>query len=682
MKKALLALLFSTAICFGQSPYNQSIYPAQSFTATAQTGAVIALNGATGSSGSSFGAGTITVAATSLTTATFAVQGSSDGGLTYFALPITPVAVGASQGATVTATAAGLYQVSLVGITHVKFVTSGTFTASGLTLTLTATPQVTVSRSGSGGGAASGGVALLPGTPNVVYSFVASSDQAGTTVHDISGSSNNASISQAVTGATSYWTGTGLTFGAQVTGTAAFLPLGLLSDQSYCISVYIPYYGTAGSSSVNAVSLLGQNASPLGWNVTANFVYGAGVYQDVINGGGGSLTQAQLPQETGFHTKCLVMATGQNDHLYVDGVEIAYQSQTGNRTWTTNAMALGFPSTVNSTAVFYYFAGWQAALSAAQIQQASFAMTAAVATRGVPVVPPSIWSTKSVIHTQGDSITCCSGAITTQWYPTLLSVNSGYSSVVNEGEPGFPVMSFAEAARWRDTPACNSGGQPSLITIFGGTNDGLFGATAQVTFNAIQSDVNVLKSAGCQVGVATMLSRTALDTFKDQLNPLIRAGAANGGYFLIDTASSPNLGCDGCNTNTTYFNTDDTHPTNAGQTILGAEFSNAINAYGIGAASSSNPTPYVNTATLLSSDRFVNAVPTAATTYTMPDCLGVTGAQYQINNFSAGANTITFTGKASEAITGSTTLAQNGVAIFRATLISQAAAGCGWLRVQ
>jgi hypothetical protein len=41
-----------------------------------------------------------------------------------------------------------------------------------------------------------------------------------------------------------------------------------------------------------------------------------------------------------------------------------------------------------------------------------------------------------------------------------------------------------------------------------------------------------------------------------------------------------------------------------------------------------------------------------------------------------------FSGKASEAITGLATLAQNGTAKFQANLISQAAGGCGWTRVQ
>lgn len=680
--KALLAVLLFSVGCFAQSgsPYNQTIYPAQFFTATSQTGAAIQLNGQTNAStiGSSYGAGTITVTATTLTTATFAVMGSSDNGKTYFALPITPVAAGSSAAGTATATANGLYQVSLVGITHVKFVTSGTFTATGLSLTLTATPNVTISHAGGSSGGQSSLVANLPGSPHVVYTFT---DQAGTTVKDSSGNSLNGTINRASDGGNNYWTGTGLTFGAQSAQTQLAVPAANLADQTYCFAVYIPYYGNTGQNNINGVLMM-TDTSNHGWSATANFVYGAGVYQDVVVVN--SNTQAALPlQETGYHTKCLLFQSGQNDRLFLDGVEISYQSRSNiNAGFQTGNWYLGLQTGAQDTITYYYYASWAAVLTPAQIQQASFAMTQAVSARGVPIVPPSIPTAVAALHTQGDSITCCAGASTTEWYPSLLSLTATYT-VLNEGMPGFPVMSFAEAARWRDTPSCNSGGSKSLVTIFGGTNDGLFGASAAVTFAAIQADVNILTSYGCQVGVATMLSRTGLDTFKDQLNPLIRTGAANGGYFLIDTASSTFLGADGAYANTTYFNTDQTHPTNAGQVILGALFSNAINAYGNGAASLSNPTVYSsNTVTMVSGDRVSTIIPTGAATATLPDCLGVTGTRYQVFNASAGANTITFSGKASEAITGSATLAQNTTAIFQAQLISQAAAGCGWLRAQ
>lgn len=671
--------------CFAQSgsPYSNNVFPAQSFTATAQTGAVIQLNGQQ----ISYGAGTITVTGTALTTVTFAVQGSSDGGVTYYALPISAVASpGTTPTTTVTATASGLYQVSLVGITHVKFVTSGTFTATSVSLALTATPNFAISRNGgSSSGGTSAGVALLPGAPNVVYSFVATGDQAGSTLHDVSGNSTNATLT---TSPAPVWTGTGLSFNNS-SGTAAQLPASLNVDRTFCASVFAPFY-TNSNGGTNASVILANSGINGSWSAVGHDFgsgYGVQLYQPyaLINGGAGAFTGA-TPPVSGFHTFCWVQGLSGNstvDRLFTDGQEMIYSFQNASGgTITAGNWTMGAFGGLNSFLTFYYFAGWTAQLTPAQIQQASLAMNAAVQARGVLIAPLTSPTNVPKLLAVGDSITCCGGSATTVWWPSNLSINSAYSAVTNEGISGFSAFAISGAASWRDTPQCYTGGQRTTVILFAGTNDlAIFGFTAAQTMNSIQSYVNYLRNAGCQVGVGTMLSRVGADASKDALNPIIRNGSVNGGYFVVDFASQPLVGADGAFAGAD-FNADQVHPNNAGQVLNGASASNAVNAYGIGAASAANPTPYVNTATMLSADRFVNAVPTAATTYTLPDCLGVTGAQYQIANNSLGANTITFAGKASEAITGSATLAQSTVARFQATLISQAAAGCGWLRVQ
>lgn len=157
------------------SPYSQSVWPAQTFTATNQTGSTIQLNGLQVSStvGSSFASGTLTVTGTSLTTVTFAVQGSSDNGATFYALPIYTVASPTSTPTTtVTATGNGIYQVSLAGITHVRIVTSGTFTATNVSIVFTSSPNAGVAKNGSNGGGS------LPNAPGVGYAPV--STAAGT----------------------------------------------------------------------------------------------------------------------------------------------------------------------------------------------------------------------------------------------------------------------------------------------------------------------------------------------------------------------------------------------------------------------------------------------------------------------------------------------------------------------
>lgn len=521
-------------------------------------------------------------------------------------------------------------------------------------------------------------VAQLPGTPFHVFSFVAPGDQTGLIVHDISGNGHNATISSTCTPG-NCWTGTGFTFANQTTGSAVTTVMAAATNQVHCATLYIPFYGTVGSNNTPNQLILSTGGGH-GWTATETGAqaYGTQVFQDVINNGGGTTLDA-LPVESGFHTRCIEFRSGQTNRIFIDGIETGYASTSTDvfsGTWQ-----FAFVLSNNFSGIFYYYAAWNSVITDAQILQASLAMNAAVAARGVQTTPVNLLTGKTTLHAQGDSITCCGGTGST-WYPALISVSAVYGTPVNEGYPGAPVLTFAEAAKWRDTPTCNSGNQPSLVTIFGGTNDGLFGATAQTTYNYIMYDVSVLRAAGCQVGVATMLSRTAEDTFKNQLNPLIRAGSAIGGYFVIDTAAVPLLGADGAFSGGD-FSGDNVHPNQTGQNAIGAVFSNAINAYGIGSASLANPSVYSsNAVTMASADRFATIIPTAAATATLPDCLGVTGAVYQIFNASAGANTITFSGLASEAITGSATLAQNVAGRFQATLISQTAGGCGWQRIQ
>lgn len=110
-------------------------YAAEVFTANSTTGATINTGG--------LASGTIIAFGTGLTTATWQIQGSNDGGTHWTnlvtvaypttTLPITTVAN--SQ----TTTATTLYLVNLAGFTNVRFATtSGTFTATSFSLKLTA----------------------------------------------------------------------------------------------------------------------------------------------------------------------------------------------------------------------------------------------------------------------------------------------------------------------------------------------------------------------------------------------------------------------------------------------------------------------------------------------------------------------------------------------------------------
>lgn len=104
-----------------------------------QTSTAIHLGSSNGASGS-YSVGVITVTGLGLVTATFGVQGSADGGATYVPINVSAILTPGTKATTATVTTASLYQVSLQGLTHIRFVTSGTFTAISISLTLTASP--------------------------------------------------------------------------------------------------------------------------------------------------------------------------------------------------------------------------------------------------------------------------------------------------------------------------------------------------------------------------------------------------------------------------------------------------------------------------------------------------------------------------------------------------------------
>lgn len=109
-------------------------YAAQTFTAASQTGATINTGGLT--------SGTIVAYGTALTTATWQIQASNDGGAHWFNLPtaaLPTTALPSTLAASQTTTATTLYLVNVAGFTNVRFATtSGTFTATNLSLKLTA----------------------------------------------------------------------------------------------------------------------------------------------------------------------------------------------------------------------------------------------------------------------------------------------------------------------------------------------------------------------------------------------------------------------------------------------------------------------------------------------------------------------------------------------------------------
>jgi len=110
------------------------------------------------------------------------------------------------------------------------------------------------------------------------------------------------------------------------------------------------------------------------------------------------------------------------------------------------------------------------------------------------------------------------------------------------------------------------------LVLFAGTND-IFnsGYTGTQTYGYFQTYISARLSAGWlphQIVVATMLPRGSSDTDRTTYNADLVNGATTYGYALARLDLDSNIGCFGCQSNITYYNSDAIHPNNTGQQII------------------------------------------------------------------------------------------------------------------
>ena len=276
-----------------------------------------------------------------------------------------------------------------------------------------------------------------------------------------------------------------------------------------------------------------------------------------------------------------------------------------------------------------------------------------VAERGVPTAPVNALLNSPQLHCIGDSITYGEDA-STNWCSNLTLTRQPSYTVNNWGVPSALLQDETGSEANRVGQQCITAQGPAIAIVFSGTNDFLSSATPQQVVSNYMGEVQTLKKSGCEVFVATMLSRdysgVDYDSDKDAFDAqLLSQAKAMGADGVVDFAADPNLGADGAYASTTWF-ADQTHPTTAGQVRLGQIASNALNYYfGYTAAQPNVVTS--TTYTLASGDDFVTAAPMANAAYTMPDCIGPSGGTYTISNPQS-SFTLTVQGGSSQPING------------------------------
>lgn len=558
-----------------------------------------------------------------------------------------------------------------------------------------AVPPGSGAGSGSGTSSQTSGATLLAGA-TADFRFL---DATGGTAADSSGNGNNATLSAGASAPT--WTSTGLVFSPQQ-GVA--LPAALNGTQSFFAAVYINSVTPATPVNQYPV-LLSSSTGGGGFNLmyafsTSSGQFIPGVYAPTLYVSNQHMTEAPNLL-SGFHVLGVVLGTGSGsvDHIYVDGTEVATYTAQGSSAGVQSSGSLyvgssgvnpwgssGFDGTV------YRLRTYPFAVGAADVKTITGAIRNEIALRGVATAPQPVQLAVPQLHAVGDSITFGRG-ISNPW-PSLLSLaNQPAYTVSNWGVVGVPLQAITGSDPNRVAPRCQSSAGPTVAVVFAGTNDfGLgSGLTATQVLSYLTGEVQTLKQAGCKVFVGTMLSRggndatggTSFDADKDAYDALIlQQWTMIGADGVVDFAAAPQLGADGAYAGS-YFQSDQVHPTQAGQALLAAAASNALNyAFGYGVLSPHAVTalPYSMTA----GDGTVNLGGVgSAGALTLPDCTGQSGAVYRIANPQSTYAVTVKPLNVNQLINGlpfgtAVTVPANGTLLLRDVPNQKSVSGCHW----
>lgn len=216
----------------------------------------------------------------------------------------------------------------------------------------------------------------------------------------------------------------------------------------------------------------------------------------------------------------------------------------------------------------YYVAVYNRALAAWEIASNATYLAETMAKRGVPV---SIGGTDQIdeVVLDGDSL---SAALA---WPTPFMV--GTFAITDQGFIGGGITNPGIAFGTTDIdPIFRINATRNVDIEWYGSNDPGNGYVNEVA--GIANYCRQRHAAGWKCIVTTSISRTGQETYKDNLNNLMRADWPQFADGLVDMAANVNLGADGACSNTTYFQIDCIHLTTFSNTnLVGYNFVHAFN---------------------------------------------------------------------------------------------------------
>lgn len=562
----------------------------------------------------------------------------------------------------------------------------------------------------------------LPGNLIAYYDM---HDCSGTTVSDVSGNANNATIQTTGLGTAPSWNANcTLNFpgGSNVPTSAGYM--GVLTPAATITAKTVVVCGafSYGNGYVGQQAILG-NTNPVGKEVStgAGFVNAPGT-SVVMGSTGGTYYDGALdplPVTPG----CVAVVYGVSptlDQIYWNGQLTTYKSiPGGSGFWPTptgsaglnetGQYVIGAESYTTSTRYTSQIQGtvgaagfWNTQLTANDVQQQYQTWLSYNTAHGISITSPAAAYTSIPLNPAtiqipcyGDSITFALGLSAADAYCTY-AVAQGMLSTLGTAQAiarGVTAEPAADGYLRATASAFQFGAKPYVATFFEGTNDGCNASNITNTGALVTYYTKLATAIHAKRGVlivGTMLSRIACDAWKNTLNPIIRNLAAQGVIDgIFDSATDPRLGANGAFANPsstacaggTCFQSDGIHPTAAGQHIIAQYWANAI-MYATSTVNQTSEVGVLASHQILPRERWIGVQSVSATTQTLPDCNGLTGANFGILAPASGG-TITVAGFSGQAITGTTSLpAGTPPVVYQATLASQTTPACGWTQTQ
>jgi len=527
--------------------------------------------------------------------------------------------------------------------------------------------------------------------PNVTMELPLT-EGSGTTAHDVSGNNNDATFCKS--GSAPVWASSGLMFSEAPGAADACLDTPLNAWGS--IFVYAcPYPGAFPNNFLNPTAnvltlsgLWGPTTTTDGIGFLANLggsYYG--IAPTLFKYASDTYTTRSSQVNGGCHVYAVTLGTAA-DHIYVDGVEQSYGAQAADAgvAATVGHYQLGCDAGCAGGhdfqgAVNYVVVG-SPQYTADQVTAESNYILQKVSPRGVGNFPLGTF-TGDYIVAVGDSLSANRHGSSPPWFE-LLSTADAYTTTSLAIDR---MLAKDMVAMWpnRENSYFSTRAAKQYCHIWAGTNDISDAFTAAAVWPDLMTLGKECIASGGTPIIATMISRTGLDTEKNELNALIRAGWQQAGFAALnDLAEYPALGADGAYANGTYFYTDGIHLTgpngecdlSSGYSIVCHAVSNIVNL--LDGSTARSPVTLMATGSI-GYNRFVSAAPRANITLTLPDCSGLTGQVFQVRNTQA-AYAVTIAASSGQTINGDGSVVLGGYATasFVDQLTAPSTGGCSW----